>query len=355
MTFHGSWEAEFGESVRAARAETTRVAVVVPCYRAATSLASVIAEIGSEVWRIYCVDDASPDATIQAIEAVASLDPRVRLVRRTENGGVGAAVIDGMRAALADGATVIVKIDSDGQMNPAFVPEFVAPIVSGEADYVKGNRFLPLDQVVRRPALRLAGYAGLTFLTKMSTGYWDVFDPTNGYVAIHASVARLLPFDRLHRRYFFESDLLFRLATLRARVVELPIETVYSDEQSHLSELRCLTTFPFLHGRNFLKRLVYNYLLRNFSAASLSLIGGVVLLAFGGIFGGLHWLDSLRTGQPATPGTVMLSALPLLIGIQLLLNFLSHDVALTPSTAIHRRLEFKRVLATNLDSTEKGQ
>lgn len=355
MTFQGPWEAEFGDFVRAPEAEVTRVAAVIPCYRAAASLASVLTAIGPEVWRIYCVDDASPDATVLAIEAAAALDRRVRLIRRTENGGVGAAVVDGMRAALAEGATVIVKIDSDGQMNPAFIPEFVAPIISGEADYVKGNRFFALDQVVRMPTLRLAGNAGLSFLTKLSTGYWDVFDPTNGYVAIHASVARLLPLERLHRRYFFESDLLFRLATLRARVVELPIETVYSDEQSHLSELRCLATFPFLHGRNFLKRLVYNYLLRNFSAASLSLIGGMILLAFGGVFGGLHWLDSFRTGRPATPGTVMLSALPLLIGIQLLLNFLSQDVALTPSTAIHRRLGFKRVLASNLDSMENGQ
>lgn len=331
----------------------TRVAVIIPCYRASASIAGVVAAIGHEVWRIYCVDDCSPDRTIEAIEGAAARDPRVCMIRRGANGGVGAAVVDGIRAATADGATIIVKIDSDGQMNPAFIPEFIAAIESGEADYVKGNRFFSLDHVAKMPALRLAGNAGLSFLTKLSTGYWDVFDPTNGYIAIHADVARLLPLDRLHRRYFFESDLLFRLATLRARVVELPIETVYREETSHLSEMRCLTTFPFLHTRNFLKRLFYNYLLRNFSAASLSMIGGLLLLAFGAIFGGLHWLDSLRTGQPATAGTVMLSALPLLIGIQLLLNFLAQDVALTPTTAIHRRLGLKTVLTTNLDRIGK--
>lgn len=353
MTFQGAWDSELARISHTGFAGRARVAVIIPCYRASESLAPVVSAIGCEVWRIYCVDDASPDRTIDAIEAAAALDPRIRVIRRAENGGVGAAVVDGIRAALADGATIIVKIDSDGQMNPAFIPEFVAPIEAGEADYVKGNRFFSLDRVVKMPPLRLIGNAGLSFLAKLSTGYWDVFDPTNGYIAIHANVARLLPLERLHRRYFFESDLLFRLATLRARVVELPIETVYRDELSHLSEMRCLATFPFLHARNFLKRLFYNYLLRNFSTASLSMIGGIILLAFGSVFGGLHWLDSLRTAQPATAGTVMLSALPLLVGIQLLLSFLSQDVALTPSTAIHRKLGFKRVLATNLDRIEK--
>lgn len=326
--------------------ELRRIAVVIPCFRVSRSIAGVVTAIGDEVWRVYCVDDASPDDTIDAIAVAAQNDPRVRIIKRTENGGVGAAVIDGMRAAIADGATVIVKVDGDGQMNPAFIPDFVAPIFNGEADYVKGNRFYSLDGVIRMPTLRLVGNAGLSFFSKLSTGYWDLFDPTNGYIAIHAEVARLLPFDRLHGRYFFESDLLFRLATLRARVIELPIETVYGNEASHLSELRCLLSFPFFHGRNFLKRLFYDYILRNFSAASLSLIAGLITISFGLIYGAAHWLQSLHTGEVATAGTVMLSALPFLVGVQLLLSFLAQDVALTPKTAIHGRLSSKRVLST---------
>jgi dolichol-phosphate mannosyltransferase len=346
MTIQGPWQPQPPTKQPAETLEQARVAVVIPCYRVAASIGRVLAEVGPEVWRIYCVDDASPDETSEAISTAARADPRVRLVRRAENGGVGAAVLDGFQAALADGATVMVKVDGDGQMNPTFVPDFVAPILAGEADYVKGNRFYSLQGVARMPTVRLIGNAGLSFFAKLSTGYWDVFDPTNGYVAIHAEVARLLPFDRIHRRYFFESDLLFRLATLRARVVELPIETVYRDETSHLSEMRSLLTFPFLHWRNFLKRLFYNYILRNFSMASINLIAGLCAMVFGTVYGAIHWLHSLRTGEVASAGTVMLSALPLLIGVQLLLNFLSHDIALIPKTAIHRRLSSKRVLST---------
>ena len=218
MTVELPWKAALDGAREMAGDSSRRVAVVIPCFRVAASIGNVLAGIGPEVWRIYCVDDASPDASAAIVTAAAEADPRVRLLRRPANGGVGAAMIDGIGAALDDGAEIILKLDGDGQMNPAFIPNFVAPIISGEADYVKGNRFFALDAVSRMPASRLIGNAGLSFLAKLSTGYWDLFDPTNGYVAIHADVARLLPLDRLHPRYFFESDMLFRLATLRARV-----------------------------------------------------------------------------------------------------------------------------------------
>lgn len=340
------------ESANAPLLEVPRVAVVIPCYQASLTLAAVVAKVGSEVSLIYCVDDASSDDTSDVIDRIADTDPRVHKICRRVNGGVGAAVIDGLRAAIADDATIIVKIDSDGQMDPALVPHFIEPILAGHADYVKGNRFFSLEHVSKMPALRVAGNAGLSFLSKLSTGYWDLFDPTNGYVAIHGKVARLLPLDRLHNRYFFESDILFRLATLKARIIELPIDSTYAGEESHLSEWHCALTFPLLHTRNFFKRVFYNYFLRNFSVASLSLLFGIILFAFGATFGSFSWLDSIRTGQPATAGTVMLSALPLLIGIQLLLNFLSLDVTLTPSTPIHQGLATRGIPAASINQPE---
>lgn len=113
-------------------------------------------------------------------------DPRVTVVKHEKNKGVGGAVMTGYRAAIADGAKVIVKIDGDGQMDPSLLREFVMPILGGEADYTKGNRFYDLSNISRMPAMRLFGNAGLSFLAKLSTGYWNIFDPTNGYTAIHA-------------------------------------------------------------------------------------------------------------------------------------------------------------------------
>ncbi len=291
------------------------IVVVIPCYQVASSIGEVLAGISPEVARIYCVDDASTDETRSVIESFEDKGRRLRFIRRSQNGGVGAAVLDGYRAALDDGAQVIVKIDGDGQMNPAFIGDFATPVLRGDADYVKGNRFFSIQSVRSMPTVRLLGNAMLSFMNKLSTGYWDLFDPTNGYTAIHADVARLLPLDRIHRGYFFESDMLFRLSILRASIKELPIEAVYAGEDSHLSVTRCLLMFPFLHLRNLAKRILYNYFLRNFSIASTNLVLGVCLFVFGVFFGLWSWLEVADTGQPATAGTVMLSALPTIIGI----------------------------------------
>jgi len=320
------------------------IAVVIPCYRAAATIAAVLAGIGPEVRDIWCIDDCSPDDTSAVVTGAAEKDPRIRLLKRAANGGVGAAVMDGYRAAIAAGATVIVKVDSDGQMDPAFIGDFAAPILLGHADYVKGNRFFNADTVRAMPGSRLVGNAGLSFLSKLSTGYWDMFDPTNGYTAIHADVAAALPLDQIHRRFFFESDLLFRLSVIHARVIELPLSAQYDAPNSHLSELRCLFTFPGLHLRNAFKRIIYNYFLRNFSLASVNLVLGAALVAFGIAFGIVHWIDSAATGIPATTGTVMLSALPFLLGMQLLLSFLAHDMAHGPREAIHPFITRRRVL-----------
>jgi glycosyltransferase involved in cell wall biosynthesis len=330
------------------------VAVIIPCYRSGASIGGVVAAIPEDVGAIICVNDASPDDLGEVLEGIAASDRRVRVVTHAENGGVGAATITGYRAALETSARVLVKIDSDGQMNPIFIPNLVAPILAGEADYAKGNRFFDVDSVRAMPTIRLLGNAGLSFLTKLSSGYWNLFDPTNGYTALHADVARALPLDKIHPRYFFESDILFRLNTLRARIAELPMETVYGDETSHLSEMNAAVTFPLLHVRNTYKRIIYNYFLRGFSSASLSLATGLVFCLFGLLYGLVAWAESSATGVPATTGTVMLSVVPLLVGFQLLLSFLQYDVAMTPDRPIHANLAPLRMLQSGRSEQDRA-
>lgn len=333
-----------------------KIAVVIPCYQAEASILDVLTRIGPEVHTIYCVDDCSRDTTVEIIQDMAIVDERIRLIKREMNGGVGAAVITGMRAAIEDGMSVIVKIDSDGQMDPQLIPAFCSPILEGTADYVKGNRFFSLQSVKQMPLVRIIGNAGLSFMTKLSTGYWELFDPTNGYTALNADVAATLPLDQISERYFFESDILFRLGIVRAKVVDLPLECHYGDEESNLRVSNCLVTFPRLHFRNFCKRIVYNYFVRNFSMASVNLLLGIAFTSFGLTFGSLSWLRSATVGQLATPGTVMLAALPVMIGIQLLLNFLAYDIAMTPTQPIHRSLSKIQLLTQNKSKPlEKSQ
>jgi hypothetical protein len=214
----------------------------------------------------------------------------------------------------------------------------VRPILDGEADYTKGNRFFELEGLAAMPRLRLLGNSVLSFASKLSSGYWNVFDPTNGFTAIHAEVLRQLPHDKLARGYFFESDLLFRLGTLRAVVADVPMPARYGDEESSLSIGRALPEFAWKHLVNTGKRLFYSYYLRNFNIASIEIAAGLPLLGFGIWIGVTRWFEGYLANRPATSGTVMLAALPVLVGIQLVLAFLSYDLQNVPRDVLHRRL-----------------
>ena len=187
------------------------------------------------------------------------------------------------------------------------------------------------------PASRLFGNAVLSLLNKLSSGYWNLFDPTNGFTAIHVDVARYLPFDKISRQFFFESDMLFRLNTLHALVVDVPMDAKYADEVTNLKISRIIGEFLFKHARNFCKRVFYNYYLRDVSLASIQLPVGLAMLIFGIGFGGHEWIASARLGVPTPAGTVMLAALPILMGLQLVLAFVGYDIASVPQRPIHRR------------------
>jgi dolichol-phosphate mannosyltransferase len=243
----------------------------------------------------------------------------------------------GYAAAIKAGASVIVKVDGDGQMDTSLIPKFVAPILRGDADYAKGNRFFDLEQLRAMPPMRLFGNAVLSLMTKVSAGYWDIFDPTNGYTAIHAEVASHLPFAKISRRYFFETDILFRLNTLHAKVVDVPMDALYGDEVSNLKIKKIVTEFLFKHARNFLKRLFYNYYLRNMSLASVELPLGLGLFSFGAIYGILAKVHSAQAAVETPAGVVMTAALPVLMGAQLILAFLAYDIASVPRRAVHTK------------------
>jgi hypothetical protein len=175
-------------------------------------------------------------------------------------------------------------------------------------------------------------------MTKFSSGYWTIFDPTNGFVAIHAAVLRALPLGKINRRFFFESDMLFRLNLIRAMVVDVPMMAVYSGEKSNLRVSKVLLPFLWGHLRNFFKRLFYNYFLRDFSAASVEILLGTVFFVFGITFGLANWMSSVASGGTATAGTVMVAALPIIIGLNLLLSFLHFDVENVPRQPVHPNL-----------------
>jgi len=319
-----------------ADSDSFSIAVVIPAYRVTRHIVDVVRSIPEMVNHIYVVDDCCPDGSGKLVEEKFS-HGRIKVLYHEINMGVGGAVMTGYAAAQNDGCAVVVKVDGDGQMDPALLPYFVEPILTGEADYTKGNRFYNLEEIKAMPQVRLFGNAVLSFMAKFSTGYWNIFDPTNGYTAIHTDILRHLPLQKISRRYFFETDILFRLNTLKAVVVDVPMDAQYGNEVSNLHVQKVLGEFFVKHCRNCFKRIFYNYFLRDLSIASLELVAGLMMFLFGLCFGGYHWLKSAQLGIPSATGTVMLAAMPLLIGIQLLLAFVGYDISTVPRRPVHRR------------------
>jgi dolichol-phosphate mannosyltransferase len=317
-------------------AERLRVAVVIPAYRAEGTIEKVLGGIPGWVDAIYVVDDASPDEIGARVCAVA--DTRVRLLVHDVNRGVGGAMVRGYRQALHDGMDICVKMDADDQMDPAYLPALVEPLVAGRADYTKGNRFHDTDALRQMPLARKVGNVGLSFLIKAASGQWHVFDPTNGYTAIHRTALAALPLRKLHPRYFFESSMLVLLRRLGAVVEDVPTPSRYGEELSSLSISRTLLEFPWLLLRQGARRVLWQYFVADFNAVSLLLVCGVPLVTYGVIFGLYHWIESYLTKHLTPTGTVMLAVLPLILGFQLLLQALVLDVQNTPRRPLQARL-----------------
>jgi glycosyltransferase involved in cell wall biosynthesis len=314
-----------------------RIIVVIPAFQAEKQITDVLRGIPKFVSAIVVIDDCSPDHTSELVTGCD--DSRIHLVRHERNQGVGGAVLTGYRKALELGAEIIVKMDSDDQMDPAYLIPLIAPILAGQADYTKGNRFLHADKLKSMPIIRRVGNAGLSFLTKAASGYWNIFDPTNGYTAIHATIISLLNTSRMHKRYFFESSVLIELGMIRAVARDVLIPARYHNEESSLSEWKAFFEFPPRLLAGFLRRLLIQYFLRDFSIFSMLLLSGVMFSSFGLVFGLYHWYISSITNTIASTGTVMIAVLPLILGSQLLIQAMIVDMQNIPIEPQHHTID----------------
>lgn len=318
--------------VRALELGTAKVGVVIPAYRVAAHIEQVIRGIPEEIRSIIVVEDAGPDDTYERVVKIK--DERVTLLRHAVNQGVGGAMATGFAEAIRQGLDIVVKMDGDDQMDPENLPEILAPLLAGHADMVKCNRYSTLASLQQMPLVRIAGNAGLTFLVKLASGYWNTFDPANGYIALRTRVLERLDLDRLPRRYFFESGFLIELGILRAVVEDVPINARYGDERSSLSIVRTLVEFPPRLLAGLMRRLFWRYFVHDFSAVSVFLLLGVPSSAFGVLYGLWWYVRPHAAGETASAGDVMLAAMPIILGVQLILQAIVLDIANVPRTPL---------------------
>lgn len=311
-------------------------AAVVPAYNVAEELGSVLRSMPPIFTTIVVVNDASSDATGELADRYAQLDPRVHVVHHETNRGVGGAMVSGFRAAVDAGANVIVKVDGDGQMPLWLVPHLLDPLVRGDADYTKGNRFRDFAAIRAMPMTRRAGNVVLSFLAKAATGYWRCFDPTNGFLAIRADVLSQLPLQKIDPTYFFEISMLSHLYLIGAVVKEVPMPARYAGETSSLSIGRVMRQFPGKLLWSLIRRITLKNYVYDFNLESLDLVAGVPLLLFGLIFGAMKWIWYSSHHLAAPTGTIMLAALSVMLGMQLLLAAAHLDLESVPRDPINR-------------------
>ena len=304
------------------------ITVVIPAYKVERQIHSVLTSIGKEVNHIIVVDDECPNQS--GVFAQNVRDRRIEVIFHDRNLGMGGAMITGYLRALELNSDVVVKIDGDGQMDASRITELIEPILQDKADYTKGNRFFEVEAIKQMPKLRIFGNFGLSFLTKISTGYWKIFDPNNGFTAISGKALSRLPLHKIDPRYFFQPDILFRLYLNDAVIRDIPMPSIYNDEKSNLKVRLVLFEFPIKHLKNLSKRIFYSYYLKQFNLASLELPLGLGLGIAGLIRGFSALSTSNETGIPTAPGVVVLVAILLLAGLQFILAFLNYDMANEP-------------------------
>jgi len=307
------------------------IAAVIPCYSVESEIGNVISALPTYLKHVIFVDDASPDNTAEIVQKAARKDRRILFIQHEKNLGVGGAMKSGIKKALELGAEIVVKIDGDGQSDMEYLPSLLLPLIEGRADYTKGNRFRDYQALQKMPIVRRIGNMALSFLTKAATGYWNIFDPTNGYVAIRSNVLTLLPLEQIDRTYFFETSMLANLYLLGAVVKDVPMAARYQGETSSLSIRRTLFEFPVKLLKTYLRRLVLRNLIYDFSMAAIYTFAGFPLLLFGLIFGITKWIEYSERRIPAPTGTVMLPTLTVLLGIQFLIAAIEIDLRSTPN------------------------
>jgi dolichol-phosphate mannosyltransferase len=320
-----------------------KIAVVIPSYKVRNHILDVISRIGSEVNTIYIVDDVCPEFSGKFVENKIK-DSRIKIIYNLENIGVGGATIVGYQQALLDKHDIVVKLDGDGQMNPEMIPYLISPIILGKADYIKGNRFYDISFLSSMPPIRIFGNSILSFISKASSGYWNIMDPTNGFTAIHKNALSVLPLEKISKRYFFESEMLFRLNTIRAVVQDIPLIAVYGDEISNLKVSKVALSFPLKYFTCFIKRIFYGYFLRDFNICTLEIIIGMFLMLFGAIYGMINWYWYGQLGIGAPLGTIFVAGLPIILGFQLLLAAITFDVMNIPSIPLQQLLPNEAVI-----------
>ena len=301
--------------------------IVIPYFNASQHISLVISKARQFSDNIVIVNDKSLEPLPENLLGMFG----VSIINSKSNLGVGGATKLGF-AYLQDieSIKVILKLDADNQMDTAYIPEMFQSIISGNCQFVKGNRFRDFKALKEMPNLRRFGNLWLSFLSKAATGYWNCFDFNNGFFAVATRTLNLIDKDSLSNNYYFETSLISALYYQRAKIKEIAMPAIYGQEKSNMKIFKMPAHFTINLFKSFLKRIVKTYFVYDFNIGTLYILFGIPLFLGGVLFGGYHWYHYSSINQFTPLGTIMISALLIILGFQLLLQAIQFDIFLTP-------------------------
>lgn len=308
-----------------------RIAVSIPYYNAARHICDVVSKLPDFIDAVIITDDKSPQPMDKvAIQSSAHPNTQIIFLENPINLGVGGATMSGFRYAIDYNFDIVVKIDSDDQMDARYLPQLLEPLLKGKAEMAKGNRFRDLNALKKMPIVRRLGNLILSFMTKAATGYWNNFDPNNGYLAIQTATLKQVDFSKLSQRYFFETSLIAQLYFVDARIKDIAMPAIYADEKSSMKVWRMPVIFATSLLKVFVKRIAKAYFLYDFNIASMYLFTGLPLFLFGVTYGIYNWVHYSTINVLAPTGTIMLVTLSIILGFQLVLQAIQYDIMNSP-------------------------
>lgn len=311
--------------------ENQKIAIVIPYYNASAKITEVIEAVPTYIDFVIVVDDCGneplPKETI--LEKINE-HSKIIFLKNLKNLGVGGATKTGFTHAIELNTDIVIKIDADNQMDLSYLSILIDTLVKNEAAYAKGNRFRDLKALKKMPFVRRMGNLFLSFFIKIATGYWNVFDPTNGYFAIKVSVLKQLDLDKLANRYFFETSLIAELYYYRVRIKDITMPAIYHDEKSSMQVWKMPLLFSWNLSKLFVKRIIKQYFLYDFNIGSVYILMGLPLFLFGVIYGFIQWIYYSSHHILAPTGTIMLVTLSVILGFQLLLQAIQFDIINSP-------------------------
>ncbi len=303
------------------------IAVVIPFYNASKHIINVISKLPKAINTIYIVNDCSkeeiPKEKLQKFTNIVYL-------KTDKNLGVGGATKLGFKKAIEDNIDIVIKVDADDQMDTSYIDQLISPLLRNEAQYSKGNRFRDFKALKDMPFLRKTGNLILSFLTKAATGYWNNFDPTNGFFAVKTKTLKTLDFDNISNRYYFETSLIAELYFQKAIIKDLAMPAIYGNEKSNMKVWKMPFVFIPKLFKTFIKRIIKSYFVYDFNISSIYILLGIPLFLFGVIYGIYNWWYFVSNNMLAPTGTIMLVTLTIIIGFQLLLQAIHYDIINAP-------------------------